>query len=92
MRQILLELDKSNPRPVVLLKDDLTALLDTGAFVPVWTAKEEDLRSIQGVKFIKADVPFPGFGGTTRGNLYQMTLQIGNMVYPNIGQSLKNCG
>lgn len=84
MRQILLELDKSNPRPVVLLKDDLTALLDTGAFVPVWVAKEEDLRAIQGVRFVKADVPFSGFGGTTRGNLYRMTLQVGNMVYPDM--------
>lgn len=83
MRQILLELDKSSSRPIVLF-NGLKALLDTGAYVPVWVTKEEDLKVKRGARFIKAGVPFSGFGGTTKGNLYRMTLQIGDMVYPDM--------
>ena len=68
MRQFTLCLDATQQRPVVSLKN-LTALLDTGAYIPVWTDDEEVLVSELGAKLIKKDVPFTGFGGTTCGNL-----------------------
>ncbi len=36
-KQFTLKLDKNRQRPVVLLSNGLTALLDTGAYIPVWT-------------------------------------------------------
>lgn len=40
MKQFTLKLDKNRQRPVVLLSNGLTALLDTGAYIPVWTDME----------------------------------------------------
>lgn len=83
MRQFSLNLDATQQRPVVVLKN-LTALLDTGAYIPVWTDDEEILVSDLGAKLIKKDVPFSGFGGTTYGNLYQVTLEVGDLIFPNM--------
>lgn len=84
MRQFTLNLDKTQQRPVVVLKNNLTALLDTGAYIPVWTDDEDILVSDLGAKLIKKNVPFTGFGGTTFGNLYQVTLEVGDLTFPNM--------
>ena len=84
MKQFTLPLDATQQRPVVLLKNSLTALLDTGAYIPIWTDEEDILVSVLGGKLIKKDVPFTGFGGTACGNLYQISLEIGNLVFPNM--------
>ena len=39
MKQFTLRLDATQQRPVVLLKNLLTALLNTGAYIPIWTGK-----------------------------------------------------
>lgn len=83
MRQFSLNLDATQQRPVVVLKN-LTALLDTGAYISVWTDDEEILVSDLGAKLVKKDVPFSGFGGTTYGNLYQVTLEVGDLIFPNM--------
>ena len=83
MRQFTLNLDATQQRPVVALKN-LTALLDTGAYIPVWTDDEEILVSDLGAKLIKKNIPFTGFGGTAHGNLYQVTLEVGDLVFPNM--------
>ena len=83
MRQFSLNLDATQQRPVVVLKN-LTALLDTGAYILVWTDDEEILVSDLGAKLVKKDVPFSGFGGTTYGNLYQVTLEVGDLIFPNM--------
>ena len=46
MKQFTLRLDRKQQRPVVLLKNALTALVDTGAFIPVWTDDEEILENV----------------------------------------------
>ena len=84
MKQFMLRLDATQQRPVVLLKNTLTALLDTGAYIPIWTDSEDILVSGLGGKLIKKDVPFTGFGGTAFGNLYQVTLEIGDLIFPNM--------
>lgn len=38
----------------------------------------------QGAELIKENVPFSGFGGTTTGNLYRVTFQVGELVYPSM--------
>lgn len=40
--------------------------------------------SVLGGKLIKKNVPFTGFGGTAFGNLYQVTLEIGDLIFPNM--------
>ena len=40
MKQFTLPLDATQQRPVVLLKNSLTTLLDTGAYIPIWTDEE----------------------------------------------------
>lgn len=84
MKQFTLRLDATQQRPVVLLKNSLTALLDTGAYIPVWTDEEDILASVMGGKLVKRNVPFTGFGGIAYGNLYQVTLEIGDLVFPNM--------
>ena len=46
MRQFVLNLVSSSSRPLVCLDNNLIALLDTGAELPVWTDTEESLKSV----------------------------------------------
>lgn len=84
MKQITLRLDKRQQRPVVLLKDTLSALLDTGAYLPVWVDDEAILAEDLGAALIKKNIPFTGFGGTAQGNLYQVTIEVGDLIFPNM--------
>lgn len=79
---MILDLDESQQRPVVILKEGFTALLDTGAFLPVWTAGEQLLISDFQAKLVQKNVPITGFGGTTYGDLYQANIQVGDLIYP----------
>ena len=81
MKQFTLRLDATQQRPVVLLKNTLTALLDTGAYIPVWTDDEDILVSELGGRLVKRNVPFTGFGGTAYGNLYKVTLEVGELIF-----------
>lgn len=49
---------------MVLLKDTLSALLDTGAYLPVWVDEETILTEDLGAALIRKNIPFTGFGGT----------------------------
>lgn len=84
MQQMIMNLDDEQQRPVVILGDGLTALLDTGAYVPVWVGSEDILVKHLGAKFIKGNVPLSGFGGVTSGNMYQVTIQVGKLTFPNM--------
>ena len=84
MKQFTLKLDKNRQRPVVLLSNGLTALLDTGAYIPVWTDVEDILASDMGAELIKENVPLSGFGGSTYGNLYKVSIDIGGIFFPNM--------
>lgn len=84
MIQFTLPLDIKQQRPVIKLKNGLKALLDTGAFLPVWTDDEDMLLSELGAKFVKSHVPISGFGGTSYGNLYSVTISVGKLIYPNM--------
>lgn len=84
MRQMTLDLDKSQQRPVVMLGNGLKALLDTGAYIPVWVGGERTLIEGLGAEFVKRNVSFTGFGGTAYGNLYKVTIQVGDLLYPNM--------
>ena len=64
--------------------NNLSALLDTGAYIPVWTDAEEILVSGLGATLVKKDVPFTGFGGVAYGNLYQVTIKVGDLIFPNM--------
>lgn len=86
MKQFTLNMNNRYQRPIIELKSwhNLEALLDTGAFFPVWTM-DEDILKILGGKCIRKEVPFSGFGGETRGNLYELqSIVIGDLVFPNI--------
>ena len=86
MKTFSLALDEIYQKPLIDLNDwyDLDALLDTGALFPVWTARESLLPKLGG-RFIKADVPFSGFGGETTGNLYRLKeFRIGDLVFPDL--------
>ena len=84
MKQFTLKLDKNRQRPVVLLSNGLTALLDTGAYIPVWTDMEDILVSDMDAELIKEKVSLSGFGGSTYGNLYKVNIDIGGIFYPSM--------
>jgi len=79
-----MKLDKKSQRPVVVLKNGLTALLDTGAYIPVWTDDEDILISFLEAEFIRNNVQMSGFGGITYGNLYKVNIDVGGILYPNM--------
>jgi hypothetical protein len=78
-----LNLDKSIQRPVITLNNGLTALLDTGAEIPVWTASENLLVRRLNAKPLNIRAPIKGYGGTTYGDVFRVSLQIGELAYPN---------
>lgn len=84
MKQYALKLDKTRQRPVVILKNGLTALFDTGAYIPVWTDDEDILVSDLNAVLVKKNMPLSGFGGSTVGNLYEVSLDIGGIFYPSM--------
>ncbi|MCM1057518.1 MAG: hypothetical protein NC517_07925 [Firmicutes bacterium] len=84
MKQYTLKLDNTRKRPVVILNNGLTALLDTGAYIPVWTDDEDILTSELGAELVRKDVPLSGFGGCTHGNLYKVNIDIGGILYPDM--------
>ncbi len=84
MKQITLRLDATQQRPVVLLGNGMRALLDTGAYIPVWLGDESIISEDLGGELIQKDFEFSGFGGKAKGNLYKMTVQIGDLIYPNM--------
>ena len=85
MKQFILSLMKNSLRPVVKLEswNNFRALLDTGAFFPIWTAEEKILNDLGG-RMLRKDVSFSGFGGSTKGNLYEVEkIVIGDLIFPN---------
>lgn len=68
----------------MLLGNGLTALLDTGAYIPVWTDEEDILISDMGAELVKEKVPLSGFGGATYGNLYKVSITVGGIIYPDM--------
>ncbi|MDE7273580.1 MAG: hypothetical protein K2N95_11055 [Lachnospiraceae bacterium] len=56
MKQIILDLDKSQQRPVVMLENGLKALLDTGAYIPVWVGGERILSEALGAQLVKKHI------------------------------------
>lgn len=84
MKQLTMRLDENHQRPVVKLDNGLTALLDTGAYIPIWTDDEDIIVSKMGAKLVRKDVPIAGFGGLTCGNMYKVTLGVGGILYPDL--------
>ena len=86
MKQFTLELNEDLQRPIIMLKKpvSLDAMLDTGALFPIWVGSEVHLREIGG-EFAAKDIPFGGFGGMTKGNLYHLpNFCIGDLIYPSL--------
>lgn len=84
--EVIYNLEKGTNRPIIKLDDifpGCTALLDTGAIIPVWTKDTELLKKLGAVLHAK-DVKFSGFGGETKGDLYKMNLKLGNIIYPGL--------
>lgn len=81
-KEIFLLLDKNADRPIVYLPmyKKLTALIDTGARFPVWTASVKSLMALGG-KPIKNNISYSGIGGETKGDIYRIpNLVIGDGV------------
>lgn len=73
-------------RPIIHLEKlfpGCTALIDTGAVIPVWTKSVELLKEL-GAKLYKKDMPFSGVGGETKGDMYKLDLTLGDFVYPGL--------
>ena len=73
-------------RPIIELDlfPGCLALIDTGAVIPVWTGEESKLKALEGVRSLDKQGTFSGFGGYSKGNLYEMTLNFGGLYYINL--------
>ena len=86
MKQFVLPLVKGAQRPTAILENfhHLTAMLDTGAVLPVWVEDEDGLKDMGGIP-VATNLPFGGFGGTTMGTLYRIPLfRCGELMYPEL--------
>ena len=84
--KVAIPLDKNVKRPVICLDEmfpGCTALIDTGALIPVWTKDVKVLEALGAEKY-KSGIVFGGFGGDTVGELYRMDLKLGEIIYPGI--------
>ena len=59
MRQVTLRLAADVERPVVIVGGNMTALLDTGAYIPVWTDEESILTEKLGAILQKKPISPP---------------------------------
>ena len=85
MKQFTLPLHSFLQRPTVYLEQffDSYAMLDTGSLFPVWVAEEQLLKDYGGI-LTAQDAPFGGFGGVTKGNIYEIpTFCVGELIFPN---------
>lgn len=83
---MILNLSKEVDRPLIELDkvfSGCTALLDTGALIPVWTKSEALLKELGATLEIE-NVTFGSFGGQTVGNLYRLDFELGEYLYPNM--------
>ena len=84
MKQFTLPLIHRAQRPTAVLHDfyHLSAMLDTGAVLPVWVEDEVKLKELCAVPIAK-DQPFGGFGGMTTGTLYRIPIfRCGELLFP----------
>ena len=82
--QFTMKLRSSLKRPVVSIPNffNITAMIDTGALIPVWV-KDEAILQACGAKFLFGNAGFSGFGGETSGNVYQIqNFTFGNLLFP----------
>lgn len=84
MKQFTMELLDDQQRPVIVLDNGLTALLDTGAEMPVWVGDKDILVDILQAKSLHMRAPITGYGGTTYGEVYRVTLTVGELIFPNM--------
>lgn len=80
-----LSLDEKSYKPIIEVATSYKhrALLDTGSDFPVWVRKENMLLKL-GAKPKLKNVPFGGFGGEVKGNLYTIDLYLGNLIYKDL--------
>lgn len=84
MQHIIFDLIENVNRPIAILPTfhGIQALIDTGAVFPIWCGKEKVLEKY-GAKKILDEVEFGGFGGMTKGKLYQMpAFNFGGLIFP----------
>ena len=79
----VLDITLSVGRPTIVLDSGYTAMIDTGASVPVWTDEPDILvKTYKGVRE-KENCGCKWFGGKTHGDLYRIPcFKLGNIEYP----------
>lgn len=83
---LIYNLEEYANRPIIRLDTifrGCTALLDTGALFPLWT-KDTRLLVQMGAKLLRKNVAFSGFGGKACGDIYTITLNMGEILFPNM--------
>lgn len=95
MHYMVKRLTSESLRPVIELGifPGCNALIDTGAEIPVWTGEESQLATMEGVHSTGIRGAIGGFGGTSEGNIYKMTLDFDGLYYidmPIIANSMGN--
>ncbi|MBQ4401851.1 MAG: hypothetical protein IJJ91_09350 [Synergistaceae bacterium] len=76
-------LDERFRRPVINIrkgKEIYSALIDTGAEIPVFTLGREKIAAFSG-KLCRGNVSFSGFGGICNGDLYRIDVELGILRY-----------
>lgn len=85
---MVFSLDDTVERPVIVLNEifeGCSALLDTGALIPVWTKDAQILKKVYNADLIKTNCKFNGFSNNDIiGDLYKIDLVLGELVFPKL--------
>ena len=84
LKSFSIELIKKCERPLTNLHG-LTALIDTGAIIPVFSMSEDDLKEYFNAHLKRSDIYIGGIGGRCDGDVYVVkNFQIGEMIFENM--------
>lgn len=83
MHYVIKKLLDDSLRPIIEvgLFPGCRALIDTGAQIPVWTGEESKLAGSESVYATGRRGNVSGFGGSSEGNVYKMTLNFDGLYY-----------
>lgn len=84
--QLTIQLDDQSRRPIAALNwfHGCRALIDTGAFFPIWNGDGKILEEGFGATLQKKNVGFGGFGGKANGDLYRVDFELNGLFYVNM--------
>ena len=84
MQILSLALDINSQRPIIALANGYSAMIDTGALLPVWYGNTDTLIKDFNAILWKRNVVLNGIGGSCICNVYKIDLNLKSLKFENL--------